>query len=1360
MTRKLWSGPLVVVALLALVGPAAAQPDETLGGAQPPLAIPETQVATASDDARDKIHVALAEEIEAAPPTKNLGFVARIVAGTDLSEYATRLFTRPYVDPLGNTVAVGEAKPAELEKLAGLEGVRFLQLPESIVDPPQPVDPEVQRAQDEATQPAVDPEAPAPGPAPQGWYSTGGALHRSQAAWEKGFTGEGVRYMSNDSGADYCHPDLQGTWATIEDETSPYHGLPQMFDSFSSYLAASDYYVGTSYVADGVADYADTSYVIKRARRPPSRVPGLASFRGRFQPLGAPAPRTYKLPLTSLSGEYHLGSHPDKALASNAELLSTDLGGGRVTAVEGERAGVLVTDETTAGVYDTVYVDLNYNFDFTDDKPARLTRDGSGQETACLDYDGDGLNDVSGGLVYFIADGQTPVPTLDWYWGIPGEQYGNGDLVAFHVMDFLEGGGNHGMGTTSSAVGQGVVRGSVIDGPEGPPVAEGQGLVVGPGKDVASTQNGNWYVTPFVEDGYIYAALGYDATAGTSDDVQIVSNSWGYSAIDNDGWDDLSRLTDAINRQLNPTMALLFSTGNGAAGYGTVAPPSPLSGIGVGASTLFGETGSQFEAIASADQITGGDPMSWSNRGPGARNTVGADVIATGAFGTGSVALNEVLSGAVATGSFGGTSQAAPIAAGNLALIYDAWQQRTGAWPTFTQARELLMGTARNVDHDVFSQGAGLVDADAGTDAAAGLGATYASPAEWSVGDYRGTEYPGFANVIGPGESDTQEFTLANHGSEPLTAEVGSGQFTQLGTADYSFTSLPQERDHGLNTTPDYAFRIDQDVPPGTDLLQVRVTKPYDQFDPDDDQTEPYSDWRVHLQNWTDLNGDGEYWIDVDGDGKVAAEGEMQTGEHIRFTYGYNTGPTQQARMSNSLERIDDGLLLTFQHLNRLEEVDTTDLTVEVSFWQRASWDWVDLGAETATVTIPPGGTATVPATLNVPADAPLGMYEGALIVDDGKAESAVPITVAVAAEGTSFDYGGIPPQDALYDNGRVFGYTDYRWRAESGDWRFFWTDVPAEALPETGTAYLVTDTSWQGEGNDLDTVVLGPTPDDYSPSDVYGPYTLETVGSSPNTNIGGGRWRFDTSSGGPRDLVAAPATEGLHGVFLHHVKVDGRQLDTPFSGTTGLVTVNPSELTPETLTAESSTGSAEVTVSSELAFEGFAARGFGLSQPEVTTETVNQDDPDDPASASFTRTVTLDNAALLEVATGNSPGNDLDLFVYGPDGALVGSSTTPTADEFVSILLPEDGEYTIAVQGWSVPAGTATFDLSVDAVQGDDVTVSDVPEEIPAGGQATLTINWDATGKEPGTYRGFVFMGPSAAPALLRVPLTITVPE
>ena len=76
------------------------------------------------------------------------------------------------------------------------------------------------------------------------------------------------------------------------------------------------------------------------------------------------------------------------------------------------------------------------------------------------------------------------------------------------------------------------------------------------------------------------------------------------------------------------------------------------------------------------------------------------------------------------------------------------------------------------------------------------------------------------------------------------------------------------------------------------------------------------------------------------------------------------------------------------------------------------------------------------------------------------------------------------------------------------------------------------------------------------------------------------------------------PAQEGLHGIFLHQVRVDGTQLDEPFKGQVGLASLNPAaiEATP-------GTNSATVTLNSQIELDELVADGFGLSQPATTSK-------------------------------------------------------------------------------------------------------------------------------------------------------------
>lgn len=219
---------------------------------------------------------------------------------------------------------------------------------------------------------------------------------------------------------------------------------------------------------------------------------------------------------------------------------------------------------------------------------------------------------------------------------------------------------------------------------------------------------------------------------------------------------------------------------------------------------------------------------------------------------------------------------------------------------------------------------------------------------------------------------------------------------------------------------------------------------------------------------------------------------------------------------------------------------------------------------------------------------------------------------------------------------------------------------------------------------------------------------------------------------------------------------MDGTALDDQFGGQTGRAIVTPGEVA---YSGAAGPGSATVTIESELPLDGFVAEGFGFGSATTTVESVNQDNPNDPGTASFMTTVDIEHAALLAVSTANSgAGSDIDLYVLAPDVSVVGASTTPTDAEEVVTFFPEDGTYTVAVHGWSVPTGTDTFELTINAVQGYDITVTDAPASILAGGSGELTVEWDTTGFAPGTYEGAVLTGPADAPGLIQIPAVVTV--
>jgi hypothetical protein len=1314
-------------------------------------------VRSATSEAARKVHPHLQEVVASAQADEVISVIARVKAGTDLTPYFVgQVLVRPFVDPLGQTVAIGKVYAGNVYKMASVKEVSFIQLPESIVDLPTPPDPEVRfepsaeqiQAAREALRSSAGAWTPAgqSGPQPSGWFDVA-AGHKSSAAWAKGFTGKGVKVMVNDSGIDFAHPDLQATWAVVTDASSPYYGWPEMFDSYSMYLYVLDNFYGTTYVKDGLADYADTSFTCS------------ASPCG-FKPIGASAAHNYILTGTSQSGIYHIGSHPDTAL--QAWWL-------------GERAAVLVVDEHTPGVYDTVYVDLNGNYNFTDDKPVTRT-----DPISWLDfwsgYTGsppDGYADLSGGLVYFIADGVHPIPASDWLWGPFAPPPGNGDLVAFIINDPRQPAGDHGQLCASNVAAQGVIDGPAGAGAVKPaykPAGAG-GMVQGAGKEVGLVANGNFYQSPFIEDPFLFAALGYDGISGTEDDIQIISNSWGFSAIENDGWDAYSRLIDGIQRYLGPNLSVLVSTGNGAPGYGTVTSPNGPNLIGVGASTQMGSTG--WDSAKDVDQITYGDVIPWSNRGPGARGDLGVHVVADGAFGSGDLALNEWGDGWTAYTTWGGTSRSSPVAAGNLALVYDAYKQATGVWPDFTTARAIFMQGATNLNYDPLVQGGGAVNADRATDIAAGLKGFYVLPEIWQVGDYRGVAYDGFASIIHPGESDSQSFTIYNRSATPLSVNLRSDGLIRIGEREFDFTSSDRTLEAPYNfNRPGYLLEIPGGIPSGTDLMIVRAVYPYDEWDTNHDYVED-NRWRLLVYDWKDQNGDGNLWVDSDGDGTVDVP-ELDVGEYMRFTYHYTSQNNKHVLVQRPLERSHDGLFIGLQHQVRLGPA-VTHFHFRVEFYQHATFPW--LGVSPAVVSVPAGGSATFSASVTVPGDAPYGMHEAAILMDDGTHVSVLPVLINVAAKGADFTFGGGPRSDAPYDNGQVFGTQDWSWRAESGDWRFYFVDLPQHSTLPEGQPFanhILIDTQWENAPfTDIDTIVMGPTPDCLSngvgcgfpfggfPGDpaYYGPYTLDIIGRSPNTNVRAGVWVFNTSSGGPREIISAPYIPGLNLIALHNVNFQGAAISEGVTGRVGTISVNPS---PIDVVASNGKGANKIKVgiNSSLPLSGLVVDAFGLGAPETfPDQVVKQDDPNNPSTASYTKKFTVVHGALLEVSTGGAPGNDIDLYLYDPTGKLAGSSTTPTDEEFVSVLFPMDGEWTIAVHGWSVPAGTATFDLTINAIQGFDLSVSRVPSgPIIAGRTYHFDLAWKTAGFAPGTYSGLVLLGPPQAPGAVTVPVTVTV--
>ncbi len=1142
---------------------------------------------------------------------------------------------------------------------------------------------------------------------PAMWMAT--QIHNAPQAWASGYTGKGVKIAVLDEGIDFGHPDLQGCQARVTDQISPYYGWPVAFDPGAMAIYASE-----GYTTGGYIDTYETM------------TPGAPTWRG----------RNYKLPGTSISGEYHVGAHGSYWLPF-------------ILAPWGYPPAVLVADEQSAGVYDTVYVDLNKNLDFTDDHPCRR-----GDEISSFDADHDGLADYSGGMLYFIADGKNPVPASDWLYDLPAPE--NGCLVCFAgAFGKYE---SHGTLVTSAISARGKV-GTTYKIPQKPDGSGGIVQGVAPGAEIISV--GTIYNSEAdLYDAIQFAINGYDGIPGTDDDADIVNMSFGVSSEDLDGWDFLSRYITYLNKTTAPSVTFVASSGNGGPGYGTVTSPGGASSaLTVGASTLYGSTDG-LDPIKSADQILFGDIQQWSNRGPNALGQIKPEVVATGAWATGDVPIYGYGEGSWLV--WAGTSLSAPITSGVTSLVYEAYKARTGRFPTAAEAKEIMMSSCKDLCYNTLEQGAGMIDAARATEIAAGTGGFKVDPPVWSAA--RGKTPESFPSVLKPGEKAAKTFTIENTSPKPLKLMAYGRRLVRSSWSQFDLTTkLSAESPEADIYRPDYLVDLSRYVPKGTDLLRVRVSFPYPSFSliaPAYDDLRPSSTWIASLYDWSDLNGNRRVWKDSDHNRVVNAD-EFEIGEVNRFMLANPTSDVIEISVREPMDRIHDGLLLGLIHGARSASIPATTLKIEVESYKEANWDW--LSTVNQAIIIPARGRVQIPASVSVPSSATAGIYTGSLVLrtfaDKNARKVTVPVSVSVAANASRTTIAaGSDGLGDTYDNGRMFGSFDWSWREESGDWRQYFIDVPP-AKPGAAT-YLLANANWLNMPSDTDVLIYRPEKDDFfsqTMPEVFGPNNLTLAGGSRNAWLHDGVWKFQTATGDKREWVAGRTEPGLHLIQLHNTLASGYAGSEPFTLAAGQVTISPAklDLTPGQT-------SLDVKLSSTLGLSGIETLAFGPNAPTTFTEqTIGQDYRYDPRYSSWTRDITVDKAGLIEVTVTVPRGNDLDAYLlwdsntdgkFDWDNEVVASSATDRPSEQITYYLPTDGRYRIAVHGYRVP-DQATFDTSVLVINGKGIQVPAPTGPVIPGREQLIRLG--ITGAEAG-MRGIVFLGPAGAPGVIRLPVTV----
>ncbi|MEE2812176.1 MAG: S8 family serine peptidase [Candidatus Thermoplasmatota archaeon] len=1107
-----------------------------------------------------------------------------------------------------------------------------------------------------------------------------GEIHGATDAWSRGYQGDGVRVAVTDSGIDFAHPDLNGTQAVLDDSSSPYDGWGIMHDPVSLQHWLRD---GNAYPDSSASWWVDSSSVDNDSNND-SILDGQGWNISGIQ--------------TSISGVYHYGIHSDSRLINRA--------GGDVN--------ILVVDTIIAGVYDTVYMDIDRDDEFGDESPVNQSNPTYGRDT-----NGDGLWDQSAGLLWWISDGTHGVPYGDVYaarLGYSNRIAGSGDLLLLMINDASEAGGNHGTLCASAVAAQGIV-------------SNGKVLGMAPESELISVAN--FYGGGSYLDSMRFIAEGYDGNASTSHDQgQIGSFSFGWSNAHDDGADYWSLYVDWLTRVHSPQTTYFVAVGNGGHGYGTTASPGGAQGVmSVGAfSSKSGESNGG----------TWGESVSWSNRGPNSVSRLDPDIVAVGWSATGDTTLNEKTNANSATTTWGGTSLATPIAAGLGAIIYQAWYNQHGTWPDSQTFRDLAMSTADDRGYDPLVQGAGWMNVSRAVAAIEGdNGTLLASPGSWMSGFNEGAHRDANLNFMLPGQNQTTTLTLENPGQTNLSVELRPIELQPVVHYQMTWNSTNQA---GNNSTwdgyqsayPDFVFPLhikgdaNLSLPPEVSVIRARAVVEGIGFD---GNMNYQSENRLYLRiwRWTDSDGDGMWWNDSDGDGYVDAGDWTEAGsEFAKISEFVYDGPQVEARVGNPHDWDGDGLLVgLYRDEKRTSHADPIEIQFDWTAFGPANDSWVTVPNQ---VIVPAGSTTLVNVSIDVPNHADGGIkqhgisiHSTEMIANGSQHDWVWPIITNVAWSGpftaNALPVDGNVSNQTLYEETWLQGAQRWGWRPESGDWKFLTIDWP---MSLSGNGSIVIDVDWpDNDFTDVDVHWMSEIGHPFyqdAPNE-YGPRSMSIETSSIDMVQGwSGVYGHHTFTGSSHEMIIAEDTPGTKQMMLHSANHGVNTNDNPLNITVGYVSPLGSglETTLHDWTQLNGTVSTNIGSTLPLNISSITAHGFTIPQ-YLSNEVVSQDDPDDVQTSSYIREFIAEENELIELEIGGHQSCvDVDLYLYrdkNGNGILDWGNEREEAsqnfncDEKISFLGGQSGMYWAVVHGYDLKASNTSFWLRWLEIGGDQLS-------------------------------------------------------
>ncbi len=724
----------------------------------------------------------------------------------------------------------------------------------------------------------------------------------------------------------------------------------------------------------------------------------------------------------------------------------------------------IVYDSQTPGVYDKVVFDLSTSFyslsrlmrwlelntlgvalwrepdpAWDDNSVADEPAFGPGNEVVARDFDNDSIPDFSiGTIAGYYAD----------YYGLTGVRFVNGSLVPGEpglypgwdyngtyfalIQDW------HGHGTSVATViaargrfaydiyGDGNLYRIKGVAPAAK-IATGDAWLFGDLLPFEAWLAG-FDIVIYESGGYVY--LGFNPYGPHRADV--ISNSWSHVYANFwmqqfPGYDVNSDFMDTIvlvrRLLIGDNVIIAFAAGNEGPGYSTVGSPSAgLLTVTVGASTLW-----DWIKIYGYPPGYEDDIIPFSSRGPSGLGYPKPDVVNIGAYEWAGQRTIDGRGYGAGFDLFGGTSEATPFTSGSIALIIQAYREKTnGSSPDVVTVKRILKSAAKDLGYPAFSQGSGRVDVyEAVKTILEGGWKAYVPEGIQEAflelyGNDWGSLAPGIAQllsdtayygVVPPGTSKNFTIFLEGFGEAHISA------WNTVLQKEYVVYDGVYRFDHMLfPVIPRYVY---QDA----DYLEVVMVVKNISYPPGEFQHMPPDTSHEIILSAYD-------WIDYNGDGQVGYPSELH---YISFDSRVSTEAV--LAISNPAQKIHGDLVLRVRPSPSAVNITPAYIELVVRTYKKVPCKVVSFSNTTLYV----DGSANVTATVNIPDNFRPGILEVRIEIDTPEKKIVIPASIVVPLvldNVATVKLGGVR-SPMKYDPFALYGLADWYYGVWEGqDWR------------------------------------------------------------------------------------------------------------------------------------------------------------------------------------------------------------------------------------------------------------------------------------------------------------------------------------